>query len=155
MNREQMLAYLAAYVDADGCVIIYFDKNKWSGNHVLRLQVSGTCPRPLEEMQRAFGGHISFRSSSFGGKKGLPVFYWSIHSRQATSVIKDILPFSILKRRELRLALRFRRECYKRLESPVSAATLAQREWYRQSMCELRRRRPRSLQLAHASSKPP
>lgn len=96
------LAYLAGFFDGEGYVGISNDRPKWAkGNVYLRLRVNITQKDDtvLSMLKDIYKGTIN------KGKDG--IYKWYVDGNSAVIFLKDILPFLIIKKKQVELALEF------------------------------------------------
>jgi len=100
---------LAAYIDGEGCVSITASKSKsqnWA-NHQLQLVVgvTNTDPRLTEWCAKTFGGYG--RVEPRKNERWKPCCRWNAASRKAEWILKNCLPYFIIKREQAEIALAF------------------------------------------------
>lgn len=87
--------WAAGFIDGEGCIRI---------SHKVRVSVLQVDPRPLIQLQVLFGGSIRINRHSTGPKRRR-IYVWEIGSRQARTMLEQILPFLIVKKDQAELAL--------------------------------------------------
>ena len=98
--RELPDAYFAGHFDGEGCARL--QRRTGLESYFFCLQVRVCCLPNLERYKSRFGGVL--RKEKNGGDKY--IYAWKITKRkEAIPFIEAILPFSIEKRRELKLLL--------------------------------------------------
>lgn len=112
MNATPLeLAYAAGLFDGEGSVMIVFrPESKWSRpTYCLQTQLV-SCDRCLVDwMQDRFGGSISTFQPSTATGRARVAHNWITGSRLAAQFLEAILPFVILKRERILIALQFRK----------------------------------------------
>lgn len=88
------LAYLAGYVDADGCV-------RFSGG-TPRIEVGGVYPAVLEMLQRMFGGPLN----SIANVDERFYYRWEMSGRGAKHAMQTLRPWLQVKGGQVDLILR-------------------------------------------------
>lgn len=148
MTREQKIIYLAGFIDGEGSIFITTRKPRiekennyqYSVQHYLYLVVVNTNPKPIKLLKEVFGGRIySLRGTSCGWR---PTWRWETVCKKAESIIRELLPYLIVKKEEAELALEFRKECKKPLGQirvkKLKKEIIDKREKYKKSMQELK-----------------
>jgi hypothetical protein len=104
------LAYLAGFVDGEGCIAIYENKTR-NGYFQVRfsLQASNTDLRPLRWIASKFGGKVTRR----GGKRSQDcqrreAYAWYVMNKRAATIMQLIRPYVHVKGEQIDLALQFR-----------------------------------------------
>lgn len=92
---ETKLAYLAGYLDADGCI-------QYSGG-TPRVTVVSVFTGVLEEFRYYFGGTIGSCSA-----KDRPVWRWFVSGEKAMTTIQVLLPHLFEKRAQADLVIHIR-----------------------------------------------
>lgn len=108
--KELELAYIAGFLDGEGTIGISKntpqnpkDPHK-TPRYELQVAVVNTCLDPLLLCQKRFGGGIYTR-------KHLPrhklTYHWTVAQKASVTLIKAVLPYLIIKKRQAELALKF------------------------------------------------
>ncbi len=110
-NKRHLLSYLAGVFDGEGCVSITKKKQRLDMYHAyysIYLQVQ-MCDKEIPTLfQCVFGGSLSVHTYNGKGKENWrPKWSWSMSDRKTEEVMKDLLPYVILKRPQLEVALHF------------------------------------------------
>ena len=105
MNRDLTdieKAYLAGFFDAEGCVLIQKKKNLRGVryNYAMHTSVVQVDKSILLLLQSIYGGCICALHDG--------VSQWTVTEHKAATFLKDILPYSRLKKPQIELALKFR-----------------------------------------------
>lgn len=102
MNDNEKLAYIAGFVDGEGCI-------RAAGDYLgLSMQVSNTVRAPLLFMQEVFGGSVrgyGTPKKTASGRMGKRAYLWSIHGESAVKVLLALLPYLIVKKQEAILGI--------------------------------------------------
>ena len=96
------LAYAAGIFDGEGSVGIKVHQGVHGPIHSPYATVSQTRPQVLHWLVERFGGSLRFNKS--GGKYG--IWTWWLSARLAINFLKEIQPYSIVKREEIRITLK-------------------------------------------------
>ena len=93
------LCYLAGFFDGDGCVMAH---SAWAS---AALQVGQSCDgaEVLMAFQAAFGGSV--RRLRDGKGLGKPSMRWAVYGQEARHAAVLLAPHSIVKRRQLQMAM--------------------------------------------------
>jgi hypothetical protein len=94
IDYERWLAYLAGYIDGEGCF-------RWNGGPY--IEISNTYPHTLFEVRRTFGGGVRKRASSKGMHR--TTWVWWICGQAARDTAEMCLPFLMEKRRQAEILL--------------------------------------------------
>ena len=93
--------YAAGLFDGEGCVTSYFHSGKYAQ---VAAKVCMTDPRPLKGLSTTFGGKVrpikDIRKAHYK-----PQFEWIVYSKDAKTFFEAILPYAIVKRDQIALAL--------------------------------------------------
>lgn len=104
--------YLAGAIDADGCVSVVKMAQTVRGKSLrydARLQLTNTNLHFLESVQAQYGGHIKVANRGINTSPKWKIGYhlcWGTKSSE--SVIRQILPYLIIKKARAELALQLR-----------------------------------------------
>ena len=105
-NKNELYAYMAGFVDADGSIsVISLGKLKRS---VTRITVANCNLNAISLFTKEFGGKLRARHHK-NHKNWRRCYEWSLTSVKAQNVIKVILPYLQIKKRQGVLALRLGR----------------------------------------------
>lgn len=112
MSQSHRLAWAAGFIDGDGFITIQNRNNKVNGKHYrgfyLRVGVNQVQRKPLEELQRLFGGTIRERNSgSSDGFKRKQQYQWCVSTETAAECLRKIKPYVIHKADVVGMALEF------------------------------------------------
>lgn len=100
-NNQDIIAYVAGFFDGDGCI-------SSSKNNILAISITQAKKgySTLEFIKKHFGGCIYKHSDAT--EKTQEQFSWKINGGEnINKFIKKILPYTLLKKRELELGLEF------------------------------------------------
>ena len=97
--------YLAGIVDGDGTIAIRAKAKR--KKHVVTLEVYNTNYLLIQLLQKQIQGNIRKRVYYDDDKRlWKPIFIWKLEYRKASTAIKHIYPFLLVKKRQATLALR-------------------------------------------------
>ena len=94
------IAYLAGLIDGEGCIVI--KKNKSTNrlyNYSLRLTVQMYHKDVIYAIYCRFGGNIHILKNK--------IWFWDIGGLDAGDLLKELLPYLIVKKEQAELALNF------------------------------------------------
>ena len=97
-------AYLAGIVDGEGCISALEDK-RFSGQCFVHLSITQKDGRLIDWLYGTFGGNI-FENTTSGFSAGSSCYRWDLYSEKATKLLKKLLPFLRMKKRQAELAIR-------------------------------------------------
>jgi len=112
------LAYLAGFIDGEGCIMVAkrnprTDKNgrrRTSVSYSVLLTVSQRDGAIMDWLTGNFGGTVQWKD-----KKDYPCYVWNITHKKASAVLKDVLPFLKYKRDQALLAINLQNRLQKTL----------------------------------------
>lgn len=104
------IRYLAALIDGEGCVSIQLNRAALQANKrprvVFQLSISNTWFPLIQDLKRDFGGafhaHQSTKKKRPEHKQG---YNWTISERAACNLLRKVLPYLRVKRRQALLAI--------------------------------------------------
>ncbi len=105
-NQRQavLLAYLAGILDGEGCIRIGRAKKKRNPVYTAYVQVGMTDKIIPELFHQTFGGNL--REERVSDRRS--IWRWTCNSRvKVTEVLKAMLPFVIVKKKQIEIALDF------------------------------------------------
>jgi len=108
MWTKEQIGYLAGIIDGEGS--IYVQKQiKKTGFHAynLRFQVMNTSKELIAWLQETFGGVIYERKSK--NPKWKDRYEWWLYHKKFDEIAPHILPFLIIKKKQLEIAIEFRK----------------------------------------------
>ena len=95
-------ARLAAFIDGEGSIYVCKRSNS-THNHRRMVNVSNTSLALICWLAQTFGGGVyTYKREPHKTK-----YVWSVMGRSAASIIRGVLPYLIVKRREAKLLLEF------------------------------------------------
>lgn len=101
--RNLSMKYTAGFFDGEGCVS--FIRTNSYKSLVLRIVITNTHPGILESLQLAFGGYVRRPCVRKQGWRATRYLY--IGQRLSRNFLEEVIPFSRVKRRQIKLALLF------------------------------------------------
>lgn len=103
------LAWAAGFFDGEGCVRIgvQYKPGKSTPAMILSASISNTDPRPVTILCKAFQG--ARRTLNTSSRRGKPCTsaVCSLTGARAYNFIRDILPYSVVKREQIILSMEF------------------------------------------------
>lgn len=104
MTDKEQLAYIAGLFDGEGCVSISktWPKDRLNPRYKLCVTIANTNPKPLIIIKKLYGGYIYIGNKSPGRKI---LYTWKIATKSTERFLGDILPYLIIKKEEVELAL--------------------------------------------------
>ncbi len=138
--KETDLAYLAGFIDGEGCFFIGLFKTissatgKPGENYHTILKISNTCERTMRHLQVKFGGLL--RGVNHATRKSgiiRPVFDLVWSGDDLTDLTKAILPYLVLKEPQAKVMLKMRSTFFRgrsRGQTPLSEETKEERLSY-------------------------
>src|SRR5215831_13337245 len=99
---EADLAYTAGLVDGEGHVGLF----KWGSSFLPILVVTNTDERLPNWLQAHFGGELQYHDRR-RSEIHKPRINWRLNGKRATSVLKLVLPYLVLKGEQARLAISY------------------------------------------------
>jgi hypothetical protein len=136
-KTRHLMSYLAGIFDGEGCVSI--NKKKLRPGQVtnqfevtLQMQM---CDEAVPRLYQAiFGGSLMKCPPRKDRPNSRPVWHWNLSSKKCLPIMQDLLPYVILKRPQLEVAIHFLENRKKRTDIttghfvPISAEEYALRE---------------------------
>jgi len=100
-------AYIAGYIDGDGCFDIgkQYVKNRLSPRYPAGIIVSSTNDKIINWFNNTFGGSVRSYKKRTSNQK--PMYYFILRKNKSMYLIPKILPFLVEKREEACLFLEF------------------------------------------------
>lgn len=110
---QAVLAYTAGIIDGEGCISIGKTRSQYTRKDGQRarayyVQVSAATndPRLADWLHGQFGGWKG-HSTSFGRAGISEMYRWTVSAHRAVELLKDILPYLVLKAEQARVVLEF------------------------------------------------
>ena len=95
IDYERWLAYLAGYLDGEGCF-------RWHSGP--QIEIENTFPTTLDEVRRTFGGGVK-KVRRAKVKNHRTAWKWYVRGDNALDTVEMVMPFLIEKRRQAELLL--------------------------------------------------
>lgn len=130
------LEYLAGFFDGEGYVGVICHRTQ-GGYFTLRASLVNTNKIILQTIQRDFGGKIGVHDHKDNTHRKRWTLTW--HGNDAKTMIRSILPFSIVKANEIRLALDFPIGAH--IQKGTNKAELVNKEKQQEIYSQLRKRK--------------
>lgn len=145
MGRYQLywelnLAWAAGFIDGEGCIrIVKGSTRKQTDRYYLQLTVVQTELEPLKKMKDMFQCGTIFTVPR-KNPKHKPLSTWKVQTRAAENVIKAVLPYLIVKRKQAEVGLKFRELVNSNISRKTrSPETLKQMEIYSLELSAMKR----------------
>lgn len=103
MNNKYLLAYLAGYIDGDGCIFIGLHKNHTKKR--INLIVASTNEQVLQLFKSNFGGNINLVKTT--NKSWKQQFTWTLAKTDTLKLLPNIIPFLVEKKQFAEMAIEF------------------------------------------------
>jgi hypothetical protein len=113
MSKSHRLAWAAGFIDGDGFITIQNRnqrvKDKVYVGHYLRVGACQANIKPLEELQKLFGGSIRPKNSGPNpeGYNRKEQWIWSLSTKEASDALVQMLPYLLHKKEVAEEALAF------------------------------------------------
>lgn len=107
MNEREKLIYLAGIADGEGCFANYNVKNG-RGKRYPRpmIIIVNTDRKMIYWIKKNFGGYIQlYPTGSDTRRECKPLYRWSIGNSKAVALAKELQPFLIVKREQVKRTL--------------------------------------------------
>lgn len=105
MTNKEKLAYLAGFVDGEGCITLgRCKKGKWDSYHCDFI-IANTDERVMRWIVREFGG--TYYTKKPGAPQWKPVHRWYAKRDIIVSLLTQLRPLLLIKRRQATIALKF------------------------------------------------
>jgi hypothetical protein len=129
-NKRHLLSYLAGVFDGEGCVAIGKTpprRDGWSHQYRVQLRVAMTDGVVPLLFQNVFGGGLTKHEIRESRKQQ---FTWEMTGHRCLAVLKELLPYSLIKRPQIEVAIHFLDHTSKAGQGPrhLSDEELALRE---------------------------
>ena len=107
MNNKEILAYIAGFVDGDGC--IGFSQRSNKNRYYPYLRIANTDMRILKFIKKFFGfGSIQIANTTYRSSPNCKVcYYYQTTNQKATKIITAIEPYLLLKKKQANLVIKF------------------------------------------------
>ena len=99
-DRNLKLAWAAGFIDGEGSIRI----DKTATSYYLKLELTQKAEMPVRELEKLLGGIVS---TYWHGKNGCNYFRWRIESIRCADVLRELLPYLVLKKKEAQVAIAF------------------------------------------------
>jgi len=111
IHSDVFCAWAAGFFDGEGCVIVETSKSprcRHGVRTVLHIQLSQTSVACLELVQQRFGGKIVCTThTSPNSSRWAKQYRWGVKNAYAIEFIRAIMPYSVVKKTQLELALEY------------------------------------------------
>jgi hypothetical protein len=133
--NETTKAYMAGIFDGEGSVFIR-TRGKDGIPDSIVMTITNSDPRIMKWLKENFGGLIN-RSIHKGRVGRLPCWVWTVNSRLAVSILREILPYLIIKRDQTEVAIAYS-ETRKTYRKGLPCEEIAMRKAYKNKIKELK-----------------
>jgi len=112
-NKLKVYAYLAGIIDGEGSIDLKHLKpckarRQKNESWVLRVQVKMNNGKPLDLLKGVFDGRLSLANDEYNAKLGyFRGFCWCLYGNRAAKMLKKLLPFLRVKKKQAELAIRW------------------------------------------------
>lgn len=133
-------AYAAGLFDGEGSIIISARGSRIKSNsqrsiyYHLSISIANTHHGIMEYLRLYYDGLINNGRVT----NGKPIWFWTLHSRNAASFLDNILPYLIIKKEEAKIAIEFQDHMDEPIKYPLSLDVIAYRETFRTRIKEAR-----------------
>lgn len=105
--NTQDLAYIAGYIDGDGCFFIGKEqrKQRLAPKYVISIIISSVNKCTLESFKKQFGGSVRRVQKAHDNSKAQ--YHFSIKKNNSIKLIHKIMPYLVEKKEEAKIALTF------------------------------------------------
>jgi len=100
--EQRDIIYAAGIFDGEGCTGVYRNRK---GYYFIQAVVSNTNLELLEWFAQRLGGNVSNKIYWTGNRKGY--YQWSCSGLRALAFLREIQPYSIVKRKIIEVVLQF------------------------------------------------
>ncbi len=108
--EEKELAYIAGFVDGEGCISIFrqtVPRVSRTVGYRPSVSISNTDKSVLEYIQRLFGGRIYQRAGKHLKSHWKPQYTWNLVATDSVPFLEAILPFLQVKQEQAKLLIKF------------------------------------------------
>ena len=101
--KQTILAWVAGIIDGEGCIGAY--PNRCKRGMQLKLEVNNVDSRMTQKLYELFGGSHCMRKVPRPNECDL--YTWNLGGRRTGSVLRQILPYLVIKQEQAILAIEF------------------------------------------------
>lgn len=102
-------AYFGGLFDGEGCVRVNKNKNRTLNSGSVDVAINMTDAEPLCKLYAEYGGTLTVRKNYHKKFKCFDLYCWRVRANNLERFLEDILPFSRVKKKQIELALAFRK----------------------------------------------
>lgn len=138
-SSSSQLAYVAGFIDGEGCFTIGVSNGKTSVNphHHVALVVTNTNEQVINFLRETFQvGSINTRAAKKNHKQ---CWNWIVYGKNAVSIAEQLMPYLIVKRRAAELIIELQ-QTKNKFVKPLPPEVLAKREALRQELNAINKR---------------
>ena len=104
-------AYIAGFVDGEGCICIYKRKRRYKNqgfeNYTCSIKIANTDKRIMDWFKNSFGGNLYKRVYDSTNQKN--AYCWELVADIGMQFVQKIVPYLKVKRKQAELLLEFRK----------------------------------------------
>lgn len=126
-------AYFAGLFDGEGCVLI---QKNGIASYGIQVRIEMIDIEPLIVMHNEWGGSLHIIDHKKENWRLTQRIVLS--SKDGKKFMEDILPYTMIKTRQIKLALRFLRECKGKLGQKPSDELVGRRMFYKNKLSHLK-----------------
>lgn len=104
MSKSHEFAWAAGFFDGEGWVKIQKRGGRYLG-YYLRIGINHVDPRPLNKMEKLFGGSLRYDTNVEGKRK--PRWVWTLSTQAAAQFLRSVMPYLANKNDVAELGLEF------------------------------------------------
>jgi hypothetical protein len=103
--KPEILAYLAGIIDGEGCISIFFSRNR----HVLQVSCKMTDTQAIDLLHEAFGGGRSKTPKRKG--ENFDTWSWTVSNKSANDCLDQLFPYLRVKKYQALIGLLYYKDC--------------------------------------------
>lgn len=107
MQKEIIMAYLSGLFDGEGTVGVYTVNSTKYPTTTLSIKITLCDYKALKLCKEYYGGSLFERQRLKSGKR---CWQWCLYGDNRRTFLQDILPFSIIKKSQIKLGLQYLEE---------------------------------------------
>lgn len=137
---KKKLAYFAGFFDGEGSVsIAKLPNNTCTGKpqHYLYIQICNEVKAPLDEIKKYLNGSVY----SYKAESGKTMWRWCGAANVAEKFLREIQPYSIVKKNEIKLALEFNKKNQNHPGKLLSENVIRTRDLYKLKLEQMHKNR--------------
>ncbi len=103
MTDSEQIAYIAGFFDGEGHIGLNAN-GTWPA---LRIGANQVVKAPLALIHARYGGYLVHRDRVKYNPNAQPIWEWSIRAQRAQAVLRELIPYLIVKRERAEHALAY------------------------------------------------